>query len=284
MFAELLSLDWPSLLEGLGALLGAAILLFLPIELWQMWRAKRLTRQNIAELLASLSPLLPTLAIGGAVIAFVTAIYTFAATHAFYSLPNTALNALLVLVLVDFIYYWDHRIAHRMRLIWALAHSVHHSSPLYNQTVGLRISFVDGFISPWFYAPLVLIGFHPMLVLGAFAVILGYQQWIHTESVGKLPWLDGWLNTPSNHRVHHGSQQQYLDKNYGAILMVWDRVFGTYEPEVEPVKYGLTQAIPNSNPWHVHTIEISRLIQELRSVKGIKQLLKRAIFMPDLPR
>jgi sterol desaturase/sphingolipid hydroxylase (fatty acid hydroxylase superfamily) len=101
-------------------------------------------------------------------------------------------------------------------------------------------------------------------VLGAFGVIIAYQQWLHTELIDKLPLLDGWLNTPSNHRVHHAMQPQYLDKNYGAILMIWDRIFGTYAPEIEPVQYGLTDQIESANPIKVHVAEAVKLFRDLR--------------------
>jgi sterol desaturase/sphingolipid hydroxylase (fatty acid hydroxylase superfamily) len=272
--------SWPERLEFGGTVLSAALAVLLPAELWRRWRAGRLDRAAVLEMLACASPLLPTLIVTGAVLAWVTAVYAAAASIAPWRIPTNAGTALLALLVVDFLYYWDHRCAHRVRPYWAFCHSVHHSSRQYDQTVGLRVSFLDGFVSPWFYVPAVLIGFEPLLVLGAFVVILGYQQWIHTEAIGSLPWLDGWLNTPANHRVHHGTQPQYLDRNYGAVLMVWDRLFGTYAPEGEPVRYGLTQPLRTSNPWHVHTIEAARLLADLRGATGPADLLRRFWKMP----
>jgi sterol desaturase/sphingolipid hydroxylase (fatty acid hydroxylase superfamily) len=272
--------SWPDRLELAGTAMGAALAVLLPVELWRRWRAGRLDRAAVLEMLACASPVLPTLLATGAVIAWVTAVYGTAASLAPWRIPTNAGTALLALAVVDFLYYWDHRCAHRVRPYWAFCHSVHHSSPQYDQTVGLRISFLDGFVSPWFYVPAVLIGFDPLLVLGAFVVILGYQQWIHTETIGSLPWLDGWLNTPANHRVHHGTQPQYLDRNYGAVLIVWDRLFGTYAPEREPVLYGLSQPLRSSNPWHVHTIEAARLLADLRGATGPADLLRRFWKMP----
>lgn len=180
---------------------------------------------------------------------------------------------------VDFLYYWDHRASHRVRLLWAVAHSVHHSSPLYNQTVGLRITFLDGYLSLWFYMPLALLGFEPVLIAAAFGVILGYQQWLHTETIGRLGWLDGWINTPSAHRVHHGVQPEYLDKNFGAILLVWDRLFGTWQREDAPVRYGLTHPLGSSNPLVVHFFELGRLVRELAQARGLGRKL-RLLFAP----
>jgi sterol desaturase/sphingolipid hydroxylase (fatty acid hydroxylase superfamily) len=157
---------------------------------------------------------------------------------------------------------------------------VHHSSPQYDQTVGLRITFLDGFVTIWFYVPLVLLGFSPALIAASFGLILGYQQWIHTETIGRLPWLDGWLNTPSNHRVHHGIQPHYLDRNYGAILMVWDRMFGTYQREDVPVRYGLTHPIGSSNPIAVHFCELGRLWRELKRTPGLAARLRLLVSPP----
>jgi sterol desaturase/sphingolipid hydroxylase (fatty acid hydroxylase superfamily) len=264
-----------------GTALGAAIVVFLPWELWRYRRAGRLDRARIREMLASASPLLPTLLLGGAITAFIVALFAAAAALAPWKIPVDGWTAGLALVVVDFMYYWDHRVAHRNRSYWALAHSVHHSSPQYDQTTGLRVSFMDGFFSPWFYLPPILLGFDPLLVGACFTVIIGYQQWLHTEAIGKLPWLDGWLNTPSNHRVHHGVQAQYQDRNYGAILIVWDRLFGTWAREEEPVRYGLTHPIDSSHPLTVHLFEARRLWADLRRAPRWRDRLRMLWHAPD---
>ncbi len=252
--------------EWAAVLLGGLILVLLPLEIWRLHKA-RANRRRWLELLASASPMLPTLLAGGVVAAFIVSIYGAAKAIAPWSIPTTPLTVVSTLLAVDFLYYWDHRCAHENRTYWALAHSVHHSSPYFDQTTGLRVSFADGFISPWFYLPLVLIGIDPLLVLGAFGVIIAYQQWLHTELIGKLPLLDAWLNTPSNHRVHHSNQAQYLDRNYGAILMIWDRIFGTYASEHEPPKYGLTEQIDSANPIKVHCAEAVKLVRDVMRSK-----------------
>jgi sterol desaturase/sphingolipid hydroxylase (fatty acid hydroxylase superfamily) len=270
-------IDWLGLA---GALLSALIVVLLPAEIWRRWRAGRLSRAVVLEMLASASPLIPTVLLGGVVLAFIGMLYASCAQLAPWQIPTNAWSATVAVLLVDFLYYWDHRSAHRFRPYWAIAHSVHHSSTQYDQTIGLRISFVDGFISPWFYVPAVLIGFDPLLVLAALGLILGYQQWIHTETVGKLRWFDGWLNTPANHRVHHGVQAQYIDKNFGAVLIIWDRMFATYEPEVEPVRYGLSKPIGSSHPWQVHTKELSRLLADLNQARNWRQWWRSLVLMP----
>lgn len=272
--------SWSEVIEGAALALSAAIVAMLPIELWRLWRRGRLDRSRFLEMLASSSPLLPTLAVGGVVSAFIVALFGLAAGLAPWSIPVTWWSALLVLLAVDFMYYWDHRVGHENRLVWAVAHSVHHSSPQFDQTTALRVSFVDGFTSPWFYVPVLLIGFDPHLVAACFLFILGYQQWLHTELIGKLPWLDGWLNTPSNHRVHHGVQPQYQDRNYGAVLMVWDRLFGTYASEDAPVRYGVTHPIGSSNPVRVHVHEARRLWRDLRGTPRWSDRLRRLWHRP----
>jgi sterol desaturase/sphingolipid hydroxylase (fatty acid hydroxylase superfamily) len=270
------------LLEYAGMSLGAALFLLLPIELWRWYRAKELTRQSWLEMFANVSTLIPTILVGGLVTGFVIWLFSAASAIAPWHLPVNIWTILAAIILIDAVYYLDHRIGHRVRLMWAFSHSVHHSSPLFNQTTGLRISFVDGFISPWYYTLIILIGFDPLLVAAAFGFNLGYQQWIHTETIGKLGWFDWWFNSPSNHRVHHGSQLQYLDKNYGGILMIWDHLFGTYEHEDEKVVFGLTQPINSVNPWKVHFEEFARLIQKFRMLKTGRAKIRLLFKGPDV--
>jgi sterol desaturase/sphingolipid hydroxylase (fatty acid hydroxylase superfamily) len=269
-------------LDSIGGWLGAALLVLLPLELWRRYRTGALNRQVWLEMMANVSALVPTLIFGGAVTAFVIWLFGAASALAPWQLPVNIWTAIAAIILVDAVYYIDHRLGHRVRLLWAFSHSVHHSSPLFNQTTAVRISFVDGFISPWYYTAIILIGFDPLLVAAAFAFNLAYQQWIHTELIGKLGWFDRWFNSPSNHRVHHGSQPQYLDKNYGGILMIWDRMFGTYAPEQERVVFGLTEPINSVNPWKVHFEEFTRLIRKFRALKSARARWRLLWSGPDV--
>jgi sterol desaturase/sphingolipid hydroxylase (fatty acid hydroxylase superfamily) len=254
----------------------------LPFEIWRLHRARRLNRRTWLELAANFSPLVPTVLLFGVVSAYVLALYGLAARIAIWSIPVNAWTLAAAILLVDFIYYWDHRVGHRVRVAWALYHSVHHSSPLFNQTTALRISFVDGFIVPWFYLPLVLAGFHPLLVVAALGVVLAYQQWIHTETIGRLGWFDLVFNSPSNHRVHHGVEPQYIDKNYGGILIVWDRLFGTYQPEEATPVYGLTDQINSANPVDVHLAEMVRFMKGIAPLKTLKARVTYMFGGPEL--
>jgi sterol desaturase/sphingolipid hydroxylase (fatty acid hydroxylase superfamily) len=156
---------------------------------------------------------------------------------------------LLALLFYDFCYYWLHRAGHRVALLWA-AHAVHHQSEDYNLGTALRQTS-SGFLLGWvFYLPMAVAGVPP-LVFGVVALIdLLYQYWVHTQQIGRLGWFDRWFCSPSNHRVHHAVNDRYLDKNYGGILIVWDRLFGTFQDEDghEPIVYGTRAPLRSFNP------------------------------------
>jgi sterol desaturase/sphingolipid hydroxylase (fatty acid hydroxylase superfamily) len=276
-----------ALLELAAAILSAAFFVFLPFELWQRQKAGRLTAASWREMAASISPLVPSVILGGVVTGFIIALYASAAQLAPWSIPVTPLSVLAAVIAFDFLYYWDHRLGHRIRLLWAVSHSVHHSSDQFDQTTGLRVSAIDGFISPWFYVPLLLIGFDPVVVGAAFAFNLGYQQWLHTETIGSLGWFDRVFNSPANHRVHHGSQPLYLDCNYGGVFIIWDRLLGTWREETEKSVYGLTQPLGSSNPIAVHFGEAVRLWHDLGTASGwrlrLALLLRPPGWSPALP-
>ncbi|TAE71129.1 MAG: sterol desaturase family protein [Oscillatoriales cyanobacterium] len=184
--------------------------------------------------------------------------------------PVNGWTMLLAVFIADFLYYWNHRAEHRIRFFWAY-HSVHHSSTDFNLTVALRLAWVEDFILWIFYIPMALLGFHPLQVLIALEVVGLYQVWIHNQKIGRLGILESMMNTASNHRVHHGSNLPYIDKNYGGILIVWDRLFGTYQAETEKVIYGLTENIQTHNPIQINIMEYSRIISDLRRSQTLKE-------------
>ncbi len=162
----------------------------------------------------------------------------------------------------DAIYYWNHRLMHESRLMWAI-HVVHHSSERYNLSTALRQPVADAFGMFIPVGALALLGFRPELIETARGVNLLYQFWIHTDAIGKLGPLEEVLNTPSHHRAHHGSNGQYLDRNHGSILIIWDRLFGTFAREDEPVRYGLTKNIGTFNPAHIATHEHLDILRDV---------------------
>jgi sterol desaturase/sphingolipid hydroxylase (fatty acid hydroxylase superfamily) len=164
-----------------------------------------------------------------------------------FELGTGAAAWLLLFVAEDFCYYWFHRFHHEVRFLWA-AHVNHHSSRHFNLSTALRQSWTTPFTGPIFWVPLALLGFHPFMILTAQAASLIYQFWIHTELIGRLGPLEWVLNTPSHHRVHHGRNPRYIDKNHGGTLIVWDRLFGTFAEEREEPVYGITKPLASFNP------------------------------------
>ncbi|HEX6939300.1 MAG TPA: sterol desaturase family protein [Longimicrobiales bacterium] len=173
-----------------------------------------------------------------------------------------------VFLLVDLAYYWSHRLSHRINLLWA-GHVVHHSSEEYNLAVALRQSSLHGLFTWIFYVPLALLGIPWQMYASCYALNLVYQFWIHTRAVGRMGWLTELvLNTPSHHRVHHGVNPKYLDRNHAGVFILWDRLFGTFQPEEEEPVYGITRPLRSWNPlWaNVHVFwEIARNVARARS-------------------
>lgn len=201
----------------------------------------------------------------------------FAYQFGIFDVQTSVLNLSICVVLADFLYYWKHRLEHTTRVLW-IAHSPHHSSSEFNLSTALRLPWLTPFYSWAIYIPLCLIGFHPLMVIFSLTVVLAYQFLIHTESIRTMGFLEHILNTPSNHRVHHGSNDKYLDKNYGGIFIIWDKLFNTFQQEEEKVVYGLTKPIHTTNPIKVNFIDLIDLIKETLSLKKpslmVKYLLK----------
>jgi sterol desaturase/sphingolipid hydroxylase (fatty acid hydroxylase superfamily) len=180
----------------------------------------------------------------------------------------------------DFIYYWSHRMQHESRYMWAI-HVVHHSSERYNLSTALRQPVAEAFGTFPPYAALCLLGFRPELVETARGVNLLYQYWIHTETIRALPpAAERVLNTPSHHRVHHGSNPQYLDRNHGSILIVWDKLFGTFEPEGDEVVYGLTKNINTFNPARIATHEHADILRDVARSTSWRERLSYVVRGP----
>jgi sterol desaturase/sphingolipid hydroxylase (fatty acid hydroxylase superfamily) len=179
---------------------------------------------------------------------------------------------LVLLVAEDFCYYWFHRSHHEVRLLWA-AHVNHHSSEHYNLSTALRQALLTPLTGPIFWAPLALLGYPPWMILTAQAWSLLYQFWLHTEAVDRIGPLEWILNTPSHHRVHHGKNVRYLDRNHGGIFIVWDRLFGTFEVEAEPVVYGLTKDIKTYNLLQIGFHEVAAIARDVRRAPGLRAKL-----------
>jgi sterol desaturase/sphingolipid hydroxylase (fatty acid hydroxylase superfamily) len=188
-------------------------------------------------------------------------------------IPMNTWTWVLAIVAADFTYYWMHRIEHEHRILWG-NHSVHHSSEDYNLTTSMRLSIIEPMIEWIFLIPMILIGFSPFQAIVSLVFVAQFQTWIHTERIGKLGWLDWIFNTPSVHRVHHGSNRKYLDKNYGGITMIWDHIFGTYQKEEEQVVYGLTKNIDTNNPLKINLIEYKHIWEDVKKCRTLKDKLR----------
>ena len=198
------------------------------------------------------------------------ALYLFANAHSLFTIPPTWWSWLLLVFLDDLCYWVYHATSHKSRFFWA-SHVNHHSSEHYNLSTALRQSWTKQVITPWFWLPLAILGFPAWMIVMQQAFSLIYQYWIHTEmvrSIGPLEWL---FNSPSHHRVHHASNQRYLDKNHAGTFMFWDRLFGTFEPEGEPVVYGLTKNIHGYNLVHIAFHEYADILRDVRSARSLRE-------------
>jgi sterol desaturase/sphingolipid hydroxylase (fatty acid hydroxylase superfamily) len=178
----------------------------------------------------------------------------------------------IAIVGVDVLFYAYHRIAHRVRLVWA-THQAHHSSRYFNFATALRQKWNNsGELIMWM--PLPLLGIPPWMIFTSFSINLIYQFWIHTERIGTLPRpIEFIFNTPSHHRVHHGMDQVYLDKNYGGILIIWDRLFGSFQPELFRPHYGLTKPVSTFNIWSLETHEYVAIARDVRRASRLRDKL-----------
>jgi sterol desaturase/sphingolipid hydroxylase (fatty acid hydroxylase superfamily) len=206
----------------------------------------------------------------------VVTFFGFVAVYAYlapFQLPtDTWWYWVLVVLGVDLGYYWHHRFSHRVRIAWA-GHQAHHSSEHMNFGTALRQKW-----NPWFefffWLPLPLLGFAPWTIYVAFGVNLVYQFYVHTELVGKLPRpVEYVLNTPSHHRVHHGSDPEYLDRNYGGILIVWDRLFGSFAEERQRPRYGLTKQVDTYNLLRLQYGDYVEIARDVRSARRFRDKL-----------
>ena len=244
-------------------------LLFVPIlliELAWLWRRGLLHWARIKEMFANVSSLLFVLPAGFVGFVGWFGLFKWVEGLVPWSLPINWMTGVGAVVLADFIYYWQHRFEHEHRLPWDLWHSVHHSSESFDQTTSLRLGVFDALLTVGFSLPLVVIGFPAELALLGTGFVTAYQTWLHTEIVAKTPrWFEAIFSTPSHHRAHHGADAHYLDANYGGMLIVWDRLFGTFQAETSRPNYGLTTQINSSHPLDVQFSQLRLLWRELQA-------------------
>lgn len=252
--------------------------LFIGIEWLVGWR-RGLRIFRGADVVANLMLGLGQIVFGGLAAFLLVGNYARLYNHRFLDISVENIGAWAILFIVqDFLYYWFHRVSHRMNLAWA-GHAPHHQSEDFNFAVALRQGPFQPLISSVFYLPLALCGFPPAMFATVVGINTVYQFFLHTELVRTLGPLEWILNTPSHHRVHHGCNGRYLDKNHGAILIIWDRMFGTFEPERDQPVYGTVKPVASFNPVTCALAPFRELVNMSRSAPRVLDKLL-VWFMP----
>ena len=255
-----MNFDFYSLLMYTGFL---GILFILLAEIW-MQRKRKIALYNVADTITNvscgMSDRLFSLFFDGVQYVIWSAIGN---RFGIFAMPEGWVGVILCLLVTDFVWYWYHRLGHEVRFLWAV-HSLHHQSENYNISVGFRISIFQYIVRTCFWIALPILGFSADVIV---LVLVGhalYQLLLHTQVVPRLGFIEKILVTPSTHRVHHGVNDIYLDKNYGGMFVIWDRLFGTYEPETEEVKYGITDQTGNMTILEAHTYGFKQLMLPLK--------------------
>jgi sterol desaturase/sphingolipid hydroxylase (fatty acid hydroxylase superfamily) len=224
--------------------------LLLLLEFLYGYFKKNNTYHDVKDTAASLSLGLAQVSVTVVVSAALLAIDQWFYMHRIFTFGNAWYDFVLLILLMEFSFYWWHRASHRVRFLWA-NHVNHHSSTEYNFSTALRQPLFSPVLRPLFYFYLPWLGFSPQMIIGVGVVSLIWGVLSHTKHIGKLGFLEYILVTPSAHRVHHGSNSEYIDKNYGGIFIFWDMLFGTYAPEKQPVVFGITTNITSYNPIRI---------------------------------
>lgn len=249
---------------------------FVALEFY-LGKKRNLKLYSGKDFLASLSIGVINILLNGLMKVGVFIVFLFFYNLSPLKLPITWWSFLLCLVALDFFRYWSHRIAHEQRFWWS-THVVHHSSEHYNLSVSFRLSWTQN-LKLVFFLPVILMGFHPLVFLIIHQLEVLYQFWLHTELIRKLPKpIEFIFTTPSHHRVHHSTNEKYIDKNYGSTFIIWDRIFGTFqeEEEDEQIVYGITKPVNSFNPVFLvfhEWIEVFKDITKAKSPKMVWQIL-----------
>lgn len=259
------------------------------VYLWAWWRAYKEHRNESFTIKRTVV----NFTLGGsyiifetfAKIAIIVPICLWIYDHSIWKIEVNIWTVLPIFIAVEFCYYWFHRASHRIRWFWT-AHVAHHSDEAMNLSTAMRQSILYSVTGWWlFFTPLMFIGVHPIWVFFLYSIDLIYQFFIHTDHIGKYsPWVEFIFNTPSNHRAHHGRNPQYIDKNYGGVLIIFDRLFGTYVKEEEPVEYGVIPPQPSMNPIKIIFHEFIEMWQDVFRQKTWKDRIKQIVMAPENAR
>ncbi|MEO8762802.1 MAG: sterol desaturase family protein [Ginsengibacter sp.] len=239
------------------------------------------------EMFSSLGLVLGRMPLAAVTNGIAVLLYTFIYQYRLFTLPGIYWWSWMICFFADdFSYYWFHRLSHQIRFLWA-SHSVHHSSKQFTFTSGMRVPWTSDITGNFlFWAWMPLIGIAPYMIVVMKTVGVLYQFWLHTEKIKNLPkWLEAVFNTPAHHRIHHSSNVEYLDKNHAGTLILWDRLFGTYQGEISAPKYGLTEDVKSFNPFVIAFQEWKKLLKDIKTSKSMRDrfqyLFKAPGWSPD---
>jgi sterol desaturase/sphingolipid hydroxylase (fatty acid hydroxylase superfamily) len=260
-----------------------AFVAFMMVEALWARRARRegqpIRGYEARDTAASLAMGLGNVAIGSVWKGVVFGLWSWLHAFRLFELPPTWATWACLVVAEDLAYYWFHRSHHEVRMLWA-GHANHHSSAHFNFSTALRQSWTTPFTGVPFWLPLPLLGFPPWMILVQQSISLVCQFWLHTEAIPRLGALEWVLNTPSHHRVHHGRNPRSLDRNHGGIFIVWDRLFGTFEPETERADYGLVKPIATFHPLRVAFHEWAAMLSDARRASSFQRAVKTVLGRP----
>lgn len=201
-----------------------------------------------------------------------------------FTVPDNWISNVVLFIAIDFLYYWAHRLSHEINLLW-IDHSVHHMGEDYNYSAAIRLRYYQALYTFVFYLPLAFLGFKADIFIIMLAISTLYQFWTHTEMIRTLGFLENIMVTPSHHRVHHGRNIEYIDKNYSGVFIIWDKIFGSFQREVAQPVYGITQPPESFHPLYMQVHVMKSVWKDLRTVKGWKNRLYILVNKPGwLPR
>ena len=215
--------------------------------------------------------------------ALVIGIYYFVYRYRVFDWPATWWTIAALVIAQDFFYYWFHRASHRIRWLWA-SHVTHHSSERLNLSTAFRQSLTYPLSGMWlFWLPLAWLGFEPANIIAVVAINLGFQFFVHTQAIGRLPWIEGIVNTPSTHRVHHARNPKYIDRNYAGVLVIWDRLFGTFvaEDACVPCDFGIVGQVHSHNPLTLTFHEWRAMFRDAACARGWRATLGQLVCPPE---
>lgn len=268
---EVFTIDYISRLNVPNVILYAApVMIALVLLEWALTLYKKRDYYDGKDVFAATTIGLVNVAISAAIKVATFGAMLFVLEMVPWKIPPTWWSYILCIFALDFSRYWAHRIAHENRFWWA-THVTHHNGPKYNWSVSFRLGWTQH-IKIIFFLPVALIGFHPVVLFICHQIEVLYQFWIHTEYIRKLPKpIEYFFTTPSHHRVHHAKNEKYLDKNYGSTFIIWDRIFGTFQPEEEQADYGITKPFKSYNPVTLCFHEWTDLVRDMRKSGSLKK-------------